>query len=181
MSQDDKIAGLDVSKLRLIHYPDPRLKEVCEPVRDPSARGVRRLIERMWELLIKHSGVGLAGPQVGVTVRLFVTSPTCQTGDLHAYINPRIVSAEGSQEEPEGCLSFPGISCPIKRSNIVTVEAVRPDGEIFRETAEGLAARIIQHECDHLDGRLLVDRMGSVAKLTNRRALKQLEADFAKA
>ncbi len=179
MSQDEKIAGLDVSKLRLIYYPDPRLQEICEPVRDPSAPGLRRLIERMWELILKHKGVGLAGPQVGVTVRLFVTSPTSQTNDLHAYINPRIISAEGSQEEPEGCLSFPGITCPIKRANIVTVEATRTDGQLFRETAEGLSARIIQHECDHLDGRLLVDRMGSVAKLTNRGALKQLEAEFA--
>ena len=180
MSQDDKLADLDVSALRLIYYPDPRLMEVCEPIQDPTSRAVRRLIEPMRELIVRHGGVGLAAPQVGVTVRLFVTSPTAQTNDLHVYINPRIISAEGSQDEPEGCLSFPGITCPIKRANIVTIEAVGPDGQAIRETAEGLPARILQHECDHLDGRLLVHRMGSVAKLTNRKALKQLEAEYAK-
>jgi len=152
---------------------------MCAPVEDPASPAVGRLLERMWELIVRHQGVGLAGPQVGVTARLFVTSPTCQSSDLHTYINPHIISAEGSQDEPEGCLSFPGISCAIKRSNIVTVEATGPDGLVFQETAEGLPARIIQHECDHLDGRLLVDRMGSVAKLTNRKALKQLEAEYA--
>ena len=84
MSQDDGITGLDVSALRLIYYPDPRLKEICTAVQDPADRAVRRLLERMWELIVRHKGVGLAGPQVGVTARLFVTSPTCQSGDLHA-------------------------------------------------------------------------------------------------
>ena len=179
MSQDDRVAGLDVSAVRLICYPDPRLKEMCAPVEDPADRNVGRLLERMWELIVRHQGVGLAGPQVGVTARLFVTSPACQSSDLHTYINPRIISAEGSQEEPEGCLSFPGIWCRIKRHNVVTVQATGADGRLFQETAEGLSARIIQHECDHLDGHLLVDRMGSVAKLTNRRALKQLEVEYA--
>ncbi len=180
MSQDDKIADLDVSALRLIYYPDPRLTEMCAPVQDPASPVVKRLLGRMWELIARHKGVGLAAPQVGVTVRLFVTSPTSQSNDLHAYINPRIIFTEGSQDEPEGCLSFPGISCPIKRSNIVTIEAIGPDGQLLQETVEGLPARILQHECDHLDGRLLVDRMGSVAKLTNRTALKQLEAEYPK-
>lgn len=178
MSRDDGITGLDVSALRLIYYPDPCLKEICTAVRDPADRAVRRLLERMWELIVRHKGVGLAGPQVGVTARLFVTSPTCQSSDLHAYVNPRIISVEGSQDEPEGCLSFPGIWCPVKRYNIVTIEATGPDGRLVQETAEGLPARIIQHECDHLDGRLLVDRMGSVARLTNRKALRQLEAEY---
>ena len=175
MSQDDGITGLDVSALRLIYYPDPRLKEICTAVQDPADRAVRRLLERMWELIVRHKGVGLAGPQVGVTARLFVTSPTCQSGDLHAYINPRIISTEGSQDEPEGCLSFPGICCKVKRKSIVTIRALDRDGREFERTGEELLARIFQHETDHLDGTLLVDRMGSVARLANRRALRELE------
>ncbi len=179
MSQDDKIADVDVSALRLIYYPDPRLTEMCEPVQDPTSPAVRRLIKRLWELIAKHKGVGLAAPQIGMTARLFVTSPTFQSDDLHAYINPHIIFTEGSQDESEGCLSFPDISCPIRRANIVTIEAIGLDGRPIQETAEGLPARILQHECDHLDGRLLIDRMGSVARLTNRKALKQLEAEYA--
>ena len=83
------------------------------------------------------------------------------------------------EEREEGCLSFPGITCRIKRHNIVTVQALDLEGEIFEETGEGLVARIFQHEIDHLDGRLLVDRMSSVAKLSNRKALKELQQQFA--
>jgi peptide deformylase len=108
-----------------------------------------------------------------------VASPTFETDDRRVYINPRIVSLDGNQDGEEGCLSFPGISSRIKRANLATIQALDADGEQFEETAEGLLARIYQHESDHLDGRLLVDRMGSVGKLANRRALKNLEEDFA--
>ena len=106
-------------------------------------------------------------------------SPTFQQDDRHVCINPEIVWGEGWQNEEEGCLSFPGISCKIKRRNIVTVRALDLKGEQFEQTREELAARIFQHEIDHLDGRLLVDRMGSVAKLTHRRAVKALQHRYA--
>ncbi len=129
--------------------------------------------------MFSANGVGLAGPQVGVTVRLFVASPTLEVLDRRVYVNPRIVSAEGSQDSEEGCLSFPGITCHVKRHDKVVIRAMDPNGEPFEETSEGLAARIFQHEGDHLDGRLLVDRMGSVAKLARRQALKELEDAYA--
>jgi peptide deformylase len=125
--------------------------------------------------------VGLAGPQVGVTVRIFVASPTFEESDRRVYVNPHIVALDGTQVGDEGCLSFPGVSCKIKRANAATIRALGLDGEEFEETGEELTARIFQHECDHLDGRLLVDRMGSVAKLANRRTLKELEDKFAAA
>ncbi len=180
MGKNAKIKEVDIASLRVICYPDPRLREVCTPV-DEVDDDVRRLVGRMFDLMFPASGVGLAAPQVGVTVRLFVASPTFDPDDRRVYINPRIISTEGSQDGDEGCLSFPGISCRIKRYNVATIRALGLDGEEFEETGDQLAARIFQHETDHLDGRLLVDRMGSVAKLANRRSLKELEEKFADA
>jgi peptide deformylase len=172
-----KIAQVDVGRLQVIRYPDPRLREVCTPVKEVDD-SVRALIDRMFALMFAGKGVGLAAPQVAVTVRLFIASPTFQEDDRRVYVNPRIIAAEGSQDGDEGCLSFPGISCKIKRRKRATIRALDRNGRRFEETGEDLLARILQHEADHLDGRLLVDRMGSVARLAHRRALQGLEESF---
>lgn len=165
--------------MRVLKYPDPRLREAgVELARVDAA--VRALTERMFELMFQHKGVGLAAQQVGVPARLFVASPSFHEDDRRVYVNPRLISMEGSQETEEGCLSFPNISCRIKRYNFATIRAMNLDGTVFEESGEELLARIFQHEMDHVDGRLLVDRMGSVAKLSNRRALKDLEEALAK-
>jgi peptide deformylase len=177
MDSSDKIRAIDLPSLQVVKYPDPRLKEICTPI-DTIDEPLIRLVEGMWRLMLESSGVGLAGPQVGVTVRLFVASPSFSPEDLRVYINPRIVEASGKVEEEEGCLSFPLIYTNVKRDAIVTVESTDLDGNTFRETCGDLHSRIIQHEIDHLDGRLLVDRMGTLSKLTNRKALKDLEAQF---
>lgn len=180
MDGNAKISGAVLGSLGTVEYPDPRLQEVCTPVGavDDAIRG---LAERMFELMFASRGVGLAAPQVGVTVRLFVASPTFEPSDRRVYINPEIIALDGTQLGEEGCLSFPSVSCKIKRANTATLRALGLDGQEFEETGEALAARIFQHECDHLDGRLLVDRMGSVAKLANRRVLKELEEKYAAA
>jgi len=174
---NEKIRQVNVDRLTVIHYPDPRLREVCTPV-DVVDDSVRALVDRMFELMFEFRGVGLAAPQVGVTVRLFIASPTFQPDDRRVYINPEIIAAEGAQDGEEGCLSFPGISCKIKRSKAATIRALDRAGKAFEEPGTDLAARIFQHESDHLDGRLLVDRMGSVARLANRRALREMEESF---
>ncbi len=179
MSGNAKIERVDIPSLAIIYYPDPRLREVCEPVEDPTAPAVRAMVERMFELMFASRGVGLAAPQVGVTVRLFVASPTVDEQDKRIYINPQIISTEGRQDGEEGCLSLPGVTCKIKRAASAAIRASGLDGKVFEETGEFLAARIFQHEIDHLNGRLLLDRMGSVARLANRKALKQLEAHCA--
>ena len=179
MSDNPKIAQADLAALKVLHYPDPRLKDHCTPLaREEINQSVRDLIERMFELMIPARGVGLAAPQVGITVRLFIASPTMQNDDRHVYVNPRIISADGWQNGEEGCLSFPGISCKIKRRAEVTIEALDLDGNVFQETVTELPARIFQHEIDHLDGRLLVDRMGTVARMGHSVALKQLVEQF---
>ena len=174
-SEETRITNL--TALQVVKYPDPRLKEICTSV-DTIDESLIALVEAMWRLMLDSRGVGLAAPQVGVTVRLFAASPSFSPDDLRVYINPRIVEASGSIEEEEGCLSFPQIYARVKRSAVVTVEAVNLDGETFQETCVDLHSRIIQHELDHLNGRLLVDRMGTVSKLANRRALKELETQF---
>lgn len=176
MADNAKIHAVDPQELRIIHYPDPRLREMSTPVGDATDPAVRALVERMFELMFASRGVGLAAPQVGITVRLFIASPTFDTGDRRVYINPRIIEAGGRQEGDEGCLSFPDIHCKVRRHNEVTIEALNLAGETFQETGQELTARIFEHESDHLDGRLLVDRMSSVAKLANRKALRQLES-----
>ena len=180
MAPNAKIEQADIAALRILHYPDPRLREVCTSV-DEVDGDVRRLVERMFELMAAAGGVGLAAPQVGVPVRLFIACPAQEPSDRRVYINPRIIAAEGSQDGEEGCLSFPGVACNLKRYDVVTIRAVGLDGQQFEETERQLAARIFQHEMDHLDGRLLVDRMGSVAKLANRRLLKELEEKYIEA
>jgi peptide deformylase len=176
---NETIRKLDLPALRILRYPDPRLREVGVdlPRIDEAVRG---LVERMFELTFQAHGVGLAAPQVGVAGRLFIATPSFQEDDRRVYINPQLISLEGSQENEEGCLSFPGITCRVKRYNFATIRAMNLDGALFEESGEELVARIFQHEMDHLEGRLLADRMGSVAKLANRRALKDLEEQFVK-
>jgi peptide deformylase len=179
MSENEKIRAVDLDTLEIIHYPDPRLREVCTPVDDPTDPAVRDLVAKMLNLMFASRGVGLAAPQVGVTVRLFVASPTFSEDDCHVYINPRIIEVDGRQDGDEGCLSFPDIHCKVRRHNIVTIQATGLDGQVFQQRGEELTARIFEHESDHLDGRLLVDRMSRIAKMANRRALTQLEEEFA--
>ncbi len=178
MQTDAKIKGLDLPALRVIHYPDPRLREACSPVARVDD-DLRALVDRMFELMFASRGVGLAGPQVGVTSRLFIASPTFEPSDRRVYINPEILDTAGKQDGEEGCLSFPGIYSKVRRPNVAVIRAQGLDGQWFEETGEELLARIFLHESDHLDGRLLVDRMGSVSKMAHRKALRELEDAFA--
>lgn len=177
MEVNEKIKQADISALKIIRYPDPRLAEACSEVEQIDDK-VRALAEKMFELMFEAHGVGLAAPQVGITVRLFVASPSSSLEERRVYINPRILAVDGAQESEEGCLSLPGISINVKRYKTVTIRATNLDGLVFEETGQEMTAKVFQHESDHLDGRLLVDRMGSVAKLANRRTLKDLEEKF---
>ena len=179
MSINEQIRQVDIDSLKIVYYPDPRLRQISAPL-EVVDEAVRRLAEKMLQLMFASRGVGLAAPQVGIAGRLFVASPTSDPADRQVYVNPQIVSVEGSQEGEEGCLSFPSINCKIKRPNVAIIRALNLNGEVFEQFGQGLAARIYLHEIDHLDGKLLVDRMGSVAKLANRKLLRELEDDFAK-
>jgi peptide deformylase len=176
-SQSARISEIDIDSLRIIRYPDPRLVQVSAAMPEGGA-ALEALVEKMFELMFAARGVGLAAPQVGLNLRLFVASPSFDPSDRRVYLNPQIISTDGAQEIDEGCLSLPGVEAKIKRPAVVTVRATGMDGKVFEETGEEIVARLFQHETDHLDGRLITDRMSPLAKLSNRRAIKDLEEDF---
>lgn len=177
MKASDLVKQVDPTHLSVVKYPDPRLRAQCQPI-EVIDEDLHKLIDAMKSLMFATNGVGLAAPQVGVTVQMFLGSPTFNPDEVMVYINPRIIENSGSQEDEEGCLSFPEIFSMIRRARVTTIEATDLEGNVFRQTGEDLAARVFQHEMDHLQGKLLVDRMGSLSKLAHRKALKELELEF---
>lgn len=169
-----------LSDLRIVRFPDPILKRVAVPVTSFDA-SVAALGQRLLELMREQEGVGLAAPQVGIGLRLFVCNATGEPGDDLICINPRLSELRGAEEKTEGCLSLPNVNVTVRRGVKATMEAFDALGVPFERTDEGLAARIWQHEVDHLDGRLIIDSMSSTDELTNRRFLKQLRDDYATA
>ena len=168
---------IDVEKLSIVHYPHPVLRKVCQPVEQFDDQ-LRRLAARMLELMHLGRGIGLAAPQVGLTWRLFVCSHTGEPGDDLVLVNPELSDLTGVGEREEGCLSLPGVGVPVRRATSVVIRACDLEGNPFERQGTDLAARVWQHEYDHLDGRLIVDYMSEASKITNRRILKQLQADY---
>jgi peptide deformylase len=134
----------------------------------------------MFQLMREHRGVGLAAPQVGENLRMFVMNHTGDPADDRVYVNPELSEAEGADEAEEGCLSLPGINAKIIRDKSMKMRAQDLEGAWFEQTASGYLARIWQHEFDHLNGTLIIDRMGAVAKIASKKALKELEEAHAK-
>jgi len=165
--------------LKIIHYPDPRLKKLCEPV-TRFDDDLRALAERMLGLMRQAKGVGLAAPQVGRLVRLFVMNPTGEPGDDRVYANPVLTPLGGEVEAEEGCLSLPEVRIDVLRSDRVRLEAHDLDGRPVIIEDEGFVTRVWQHETDHLQGVLLTDRMGFSDKMRHRKRLRDLEAKFVK-
>lgn len=168
---------LDLEKLTIVCYPDPVLRKQCEPV-EMFDEGLQALAARMLVLMRENNGVGLAAPQVGIPIRLFVANPSGEEGDDHVYVNPELGDFEGAEELTEGCLSLPEVNVSMRRSFSARMSAQTPAGEEISERAEGWLARIWQHETDHLNGRLIIDKMSSADEIANRKAIKQLKDDY---
>lgn len=163
-------------RLKIVSYPDPVLRAKAKPITRVDDE-VRRVAERMIELMREAPGVGLAAPQVGLSWRLFVASPTSKPDDERVFINPVLSEASrDSDDYDEGCLSLPQITGHIRRPKGITIEALDLDGKPFRLTSNDFAARVWQHEYDHLDGVLIIDRMTTIDRMANQRFLKDLEA-----
>lgn len=164
----------------ILHYPDPRLRQKAQPVGDVTPEIVK-LIDDMAETMYAAPGVGLAATQIGEPHRIFLVDVAAddEPSNLLVFINPEIVRQEGQQTGPEGCLSFPGISEDIKRAERVRVRARGRDGATFEIAADGLLAVAIQHELDHLDGVLMIDRMGTLKKRIVQRKMQKRGADAA--
>ena len=171
------IAQIDLAGLKVVKYPAPVLSAPAASV-EQFGDELAALAGRMLEIMYASHGVGLAAPQLGVPIRMFVFNPTGRGEDEGVCVNPRIVSRDGSEVAEEGCLSLPGVTCKIKRFARVTVRGQDMIGRPIELVGEGLIARVFQHETDHLDGVLLLDRMSPVARLANRRALKDLQERY---
>ena len=165
-----------VAHLTIVRYPDPVLRTPCEPV-SSFGPDLAALADRMIELMREVNGVGLAAPQLGVPIRMFVSNVTGEPGNDIVCVNPQFSELTGGVENEEGCLSLPGVTVTLRRATRAVICARTPTGESFQKTGEDLAARVWQHESDHLDGRLIIDNMSATDEIANRRALKQLETD----
>jgi peptide deformylase len=152
-------------------FPDPVLREPAAVVTvvDDS---VRALARDMAETMYDAPGIGLAAPQVGVQRRIVVYR-TSEEDELHTLINPEIVASSGEVTEDEGCLSIPGLAYPVTRAQKVSVTALDADGNPLAYDAEDLEARVIQHEIDHLDGVLFIDRIDEELRREARRILRE--------
>jgi peptide deformylase len=142
---------------------DPVLREVAEPV-DRVHDDVRALIDDLMDTMYEADGIGLAAPQVGVPIRVFVYDVREPEDARGALINPRIVETSGRQKEEEGCLSIPDLREIVQRAGRVVLEGLNADGEKVRIEAEGLLSRCLQHEVDHLDGVLFIDRVSPLKR-----------------
>jgi len=166
--------------LQVIEYPHPTLRHVSKPLKRVD-RELRALIAEMCELMYEHEGVGLAGNQVDLPYRVFVANPSGDPEDKeaeHVFINPVIRAGKGHAEAEEGCLSIPGVVGPVVRKEKVTIEAYNLAGEKFSGEVDGLFARVVQHETDHLDGTLFIDRLTPTQAAELRAKLEEFEIDF---
>jgi peptide deformylase len=158
--------------LEILEYPDPRLREVGKPVLEITPE-IRKLVEDMAETMYAAPGVGLAATQVGVPLRIFLIdlAGEDEPSQLRVFINPELFDPEGTQTYNEGCLSFPGVSEDIKRSASIGVRALDLDGKPFELHASELLAVALQHENDHLNGVLMIDKLNSLRKRSMGRKL----------
>ncbi len=167
----------DIDSLEIIHYPNPILAQEAKEITEVNEEIVR-LADKMVELMVESDGVGLAAPQVGVSLRLIVISPTGTREDAEVLVNPVLTNLIGNCEGEEGCLSVPGIRAKVRRAESCTVTAQDLEGNSFTVDAIDLPAIILQHETDHLDGILFIDRLTTFSKMACRRGIKQLEKEY---
>jgi len=157
--------------LKIIRFPDARLRTVAKPVADVS-ENIRNLLDDMLETMYAAPGIGLAATQVNVHKQIVVIDISEEKNQPHVFINPVITKKDGEETSEEGCLSVPEYYAEVKRAETVTVEALDKNGEKFTLDAEGLLAVCIQHELDHLKGKLFIDYL---SPLKQKRLRKKLE------
>jgi peptide deformylase len=163
--------------VEILHYPDPRLRKKGAIIQEITPEVAARAGE-MLELMYEAKGVGLAGPQVGWSVQLCVMNPTPEDRSREfVCVNPVITDAEGEEVTDEGCLSFPEVRGNIPRFLKIACRWYDLEGRRMERVAEGLLARMFQHELDHLNGRLIIDRMTPASRLSVRSRLRDLERE----
>ncbi|NND58878.1 MAG: peptide deformylase [Gammaproteobacteria bacterium] len=165
-----------MTKLTILEFPDPRLRTVAKPVETIDA-ALRQMIDRMFDTMYEgpdgRAGIGLAATQVDFHKRLIVIDVSADRTEPYVLINPEIVGREGQVISEEGCLSVPDVYAKIERAEQVTVKALDRDGEPYELEADGLLARCIQHEMDHLEGKLFVDYLSDLKRQRVRKMLQK--------
>jgi peptide deformylase len=167
------------SDIQLIHFPHPTLRFKSKPVVRVDAQ-LAAVVARMFDVMYENNGVGLAANQVNIPLRIFVANPAGRRdeGQEFAFINPVISRQRGTEEANEGCLSLPGINAPVKRSKALHLSAYDMQGREIEFDCDGFMARIIQHETDHLDGVMFIDRLSEVDQRSFENEVATLVYDF---
>ncbi|MEE9572871.1 MAG: peptide deformylase [Candidatus Neomarinimicrobiota bacterium] len=165
---------------KIVNYGDPRLRKVCKTVKEFSM--LPEIIANMYDSMYEAEGIGLAANQIGIDLNLFIIdiTHTDEVSESAEFINGKIINSHGESIFSEGCLSIPGVEFEIKRPEFITLQYQKIDGSKHQQEFEGLYARAIQHEMDHLNGKLIVDHVSSIAKLRYKSQLKEIKenADF---
>jgi len=171
------------SALKIVHYPHPALRHKTRPLTGIDKK-ITTLAAAMLDLMYEHKGLGLAAPQVGVPFAMFVCNvagdPAVKDAEF-VFLNPVIVERKGSMEGEEGCLSFPGLYRKVRRARSIVGQAYNLQGELVTMEASELASRLWQHETDHLDGILFIDKLGPVGQLASKGELAAFEQEYRKA
>lgn len=168
------LEGVNPKRLTIVEYPATVLRKKAVPIEKITPE-VAAVAERMFELMREQKGVGLAAPQVGLSLRLFVCNPTGEPQHDLVCVNPKFLELDGAEDGPEGCLSLPEVSVTMRRATKAVMEAFDSMGKAYRVDGKDLCARVWQHEMDHLDGKLIIDRMSDTDAIANRRAIKALD------
>ena len=165
--------------MEIIEYPHPTLRHKSKPLRRVDAK-LRDTVAEMFRLMYEAKGVGLAANQVDLPFRLFIANLGGEVGpdEELVFINPVISNPKSSEEAEEGCLSLPGLYSQVRRPAAVTVNAFDLAGEEINREIDGLLARIVQHETDHLDGVLFIDRLSEAAEMSVRDDVAEFERRF---
>ena len=161
-----------MAKLTILEFPDPRLRRKAEPV-DVVDDDLRALIDDMFETMYAAPGIGLAATQVDVHRRLLVADVSAEKDEPHVFINPEILEKDGVTVTEEGCLSVPGYYEEVKRAEHLRLRYLDRDGQDVEGEFEGLLAVCIQHEIDHLDGKLFVDYLSEAKRTRIRKKLEK--------
>lgn len=173
------VETFDPSQLKVITFPHPTLRYCARPIRRVDAL-LHEIARRMLDLMYEHRGVGLAATQVDLPIRMFVMNPSGHRGEgvERVLINPVISRPRGNEESEEGCLSLPNVHGNVVRAKTIRLNAYDLAGREIDEDATGYEARIIQHETDHLNGMLFIDRMNEGATVEIEEDVDLLETDF---
>lgn len=162
--------------LPILEFPDPRLRTKAKPVVMFDA-ALKTLVSDLFETMYAAPGIGLAATQVNVHQRLLVADVSEDHADRLVLINPQILHKEGSKVHEEGCLSVPGFCAKVERADVITVRAQDAGGAFFELTTDGLLAVCIQHEMDHLEGKLFIDYLSPIKRALLKKRLEKLERE----